>query len=151
MKSEIVLIKHNAKKAGLHYDLRIKETNDKWFSWRLIYDAKKSLVVPKSRHPISAIKTTVHTKEEALYVGTIPDGEYGAGELSMYCKCSITILKTDHFETHVVFTFDGGKFNGEKWVLFNISSKAKSKKKQNVWILFKANDKGEYHGKKETN
>ena len=149
MASKIIIMRHNAKKAGLHYDIRIKSEGNKWFSWRLLYNAKKDLIVPKSRNPISAIKTTVHSDSEAKFTGTIPDGEYGAGTISKVCECSIDIIKTDGFRTHVVFSFNNGKYIHQKWVLFNISSKSKKNKKR-VWILFKANNKGEYHGKKET-
>jgi bifunctional non-homologous end joining protein LigD len=125
-KSDCVIIKHDAKRAGLHYDLRIGIEKDKYYSFRLIYDASKNLKVPNFVNRIKAIKRNDHTKEEAYFTGTIPEGEYGGGTLSEYSKSDIE-LRTDE-EFKIVLHHLNGKYKNETWVLI---------KTTNVWILFK--------------
>jgi bifunctional non-homologous end joining protein LigD len=126
-KSDCVIIKHDAKKAGLHYDLRIAIEDNVYFSFRLKYDATKELSVPYAKGKIVAIRTTDHTKKEAYFTGTIPEGEYGAGTLKKYVSSQIE-LRTDK-KSKMVFHHTSGKYKNETWVLIKMSD--------TIWMLFK--------------
>lgn len=70
----LVRQRHEAKKAGLHYDLRVV-IGDKAFSWA----TKKEM--PTSGNPILLFEQPTHTASYALSKHiVIPDGQYGAGE-----------------------------------------------------------------------
>ena len=128
-------MKHNAKKAGLHYDLRIKISSNKYMSWRLVYDAKNDLREPgSSKHPLTMIETTIHTEDEALYTGKIDDEEYGAGTIKKYSISNIFIEKMDP-RSYIVFSIIDGKFAGQTWVAYKMRD-------VKIWILFKASKKG---------
>ena len=75
--SKFILIEHLAKKAGKHYDLRFKKPDSKmWNSF-----ATKKDIPTESGKKIMLIKTSLHTEEEALFVGRVTAG-YGAGILT---------------------------------------------------------------------
>lgn len=129
MKKELLVMKHDAKKAGLHYDLRLEVKPNKFKSWRLNYKASKELSVPIYKNKITAIETTIHSKKEAEFTGTIKDGEYGAGTIKRYFKSEVEILKTDSFKSKITFKINNGKYKNDVWVLFKIH--------KDIWIFFK--------------
>ena len=132
MVKQLLIIKHDAKKAGLHYDLRLEVKSNQYLSFRLRYDASKALVVGYAKKKIVMIETNMHTKKEAEYTGLIADGEYGAGELSNYFSSKVDIIKTDAFKSRVVLKIKNGKYQNQTWVLFKL--------KKDIWILFRAKD-----------
>lgn len=70
----LVRQRHEAKKAGLHYDLRVV-IGDKAYSWA----TKKEMPVPGK--PILLFEQPVHDRAYATSKHiVIPDGQYGAGE-----------------------------------------------------------------------
>ncbi len=85
-----VIHKHRAKRAGLHFDLRIRE-GDGFRSW----------AIPKARLPekgerLLAKETEFHDLSSYFAEGEIPDGSYGAGDLEIYCRGTYeTIERTE--------------------------------------------------------
>ncbi len=130
----MLIVKHDANKAGLHYDLRVKD-GSKYLSWRLVYDAKKELSVKHSKDSIIAIRTNDHTKKDAEFIGEIPEGEYGAGTISKYQECEIEITK--FHENTLVFVIQDGKFKDQKWALLHYGNK------KEVWSLFRVKQEGD--------
>lgn len=126
--SKFVIMKHNADKAGLHYDLRFKmpKSND-WAS----YAVPKGVPTSPGKK-VLAIKTTVHSEKEALLTGHITDG-YGAGKLSKWDGGSCDIIKYD--DSHVTIEFKGSKIKG---IYHLISTGVMDKDfKKPTYLLFK--------------
>lgn len=103
--SKFVVMKHEAKRAGLHYDLRFKLPKSKdWDS----YAVPKGVPTASGQKAL-AIKTTIHSEKEALLTGNIKDG-YGAGRLTKWDGGSCTILK--YSDRHISIDFKGSKVKG---------------------------------------
>jgi hypothetical protein len=103
--SKFVIMKHEAKKAGLHYDLRFQMPRSKdWASF-----AVRKGVPTKLGVKVLAIRTTIHSEKEALFTGNIKDG-YGAGKLTKWDSGFCIILK--YSDKHTVIEFKGLKIKG---------------------------------------
>jgi len=101
--SRFILIEHLAKRSGRHFDLRFRKPNSKdWDSF-----ATKKEMPPTKK--IMLIRTTIHTEEEALFVGRIPEG-YGAGILKKVDEGECIIKKYKSY--HILAEFKGKKLNG---------------------------------------
>lgn len=75
-----VIHRHRAKRAGEHLDLRLREG-----------DGFRSYAIPKARLPgaeerLLAVETELHDLSAYFAEGEIPDGEYGAGMLEVFCR-----------------------------------------------------------------
>lgn len=126
-KSRFILIKHEALKAGLHWDLRFKMPGKKeWDSYMI----KKG--IPTGSEKRIAVRTTIHTEEEALYLGKISPGKYGAGVLTKDDGGSCDILRYD-VEKHIVIRFSGSKLKGV-YHFINMSRIKKGSEKQYLFF-----------------
>lgn len=104
-RSKFIIMKHEAKRAGLHYDLRFKMPNSKdWDS----YAVRKGVPTEPGKK-VMAVKTTIHSEKEALFTGKIETG-YGAGKLSKWDGGSCDIIKYD--KKHMTIDFKGSKVKG---------------------------------------
>ena len=104
--SRFIIVKHNAKKAGLHYDLRFKMPDSRMYD---SYAVPKG--VPKeSGIRVRAIKTTLHTEKEAMFIGRIQNGNYGAGTIERMDKGPCSILKYEPH--HIVILLNGSIYKG---------------------------------------
>ena len=80
MKQPYVIDYHEAHRAGIHFDFRIKYPHkDKLMSWAL----------PKARFPevgekLLAVQTPDHEMDWLSWQGEIPKGEYGGGKVTIY-------------------------------------------------------------------
>jgi hypothetical protein len=99
--SEFILVEHNALKRGKHWDLRFEIPNSKnWASFSMNQfppdEPGKRIYIPRSND---------HSKSEALFVGEIPEGQYGAGVLKKVDggKCKVIKYKN----AHIVVEFKG--------------------------------------------
>lgn len=126
-KSVFVIMKHDAKKAGLHYDLRFRMPDSTMWA---------SFAVPKGvptapAKKVLAIRTADHTKKGALLTGYIKDG-YGTGELRVWDlgKCDII----QYSEDRIILDLDGKKAKG-KYYLISITKARDAKQKS--FLLFK--------------
>ena len=127
--SQFVIMKHEALKAGLHYDLRFKMPKSQlWMS----FSVRKG--VPLKPGPkVLAIRTHDHTKKEALFTGKIEKGKYGAGKLTKWDGGSCTIIKFS--PGYIGIDFKGSKVKGV-YHLINLGVMTKSDyKKQNYWLF----------------
>jgi len=128
--SSFIVVKHDAKKARLHYDLRFVMPNSKlWISF-----AVRKGVPEKAGEKVLAVRTHDHSEEEALFLGKLESG-YGAGTLTKYDdgKCIIEKFKS----SHMIIDFKGKKIKGV-YHLINVGLFDKSKKyKHQQYIIFK--------------
>ena len=105
MASRFVVMKHEAKRAGLHYDLRFKiPGSGNWDSFAV----RKGVPTEKGKK-VLAVRTTQHTEKEALLTGTIKSG-YGAGKLTKVDGGSCIILK--YKDSSISIIFKGSKVKG---------------------------------------
>lgn len=132
--TKYVIHRHNAFKAGLHFDLRLKYLNRN----KLI-----SFAIPKERFPklykekTIAIQTNDHGMQwltiEKL---DIPKGEYGGGFIKrvQYGVCQI-LEWTDKF---IKFYIDGGDFATGTYILVRTKN---NRSGRSIWILQRIFDK----------
>jgi DNA ligase D-like protein (predicted 3'-phosphoesterase) len=127
-KSKFVIMKHEAKRAGLHYDLRFKMPSSKlWASF-----AVRKGVPTSPGQKVLAVKTHDHTEKEALFTGEIKEG-YGAGKLTKWDGGSCDIIK---YKTgSMAIDFKGSKVKGI-YHLISTGVIDKDYKKQ-TYMLFK--------------
>lgn len=128
--SRFIVVKHDATKARLHYDLRFVMPNSKnWISF-----AVRKGVPTSSGTKVLAIRTHDHSEKEALFLGTIPEGEYGAGKLSKFDdgKCIITKFTP----SHITVEFKGRKIKGV-YHLINTGVFNRRNYKKKHYLLFK--------------
>lgn len=124
-----ILLKHDAKQAGLHYDLRFEmPKSKKWASFAL----PKAEVPTEPNKRVTIIRTHDHTKEEALFTGTIEKG-YGTGTLKEIESGKCEIQKFS--DKHMVVKFNGRKLNGT-YQFVNTSLFDKSKHKPDTRFMF---------------
>ena len=103
--SKFVVMKHSAKKAGEHFDLRFQIPNSNmWASFACRKQIPLSMGVK-----ILAIRTNDHSEKEALLTGEIESG-YGAGILIKWDSGSCEIEK--YSESHIAINFKGSKLKG---------------------------------------
>ena len=134
-KTEFIVHKHEAKRAGLHYDLRIKLKSNKWASFVV-----RRGIPEKMGEKVLAIRTNDHSNEQALMKGDIESG-YGAGKLTEFDKGKCVIEKMS--EPHIVIFLHGRKFKGRYHLvstkMIGRSSKYANKKIRQ-YMIFKAKD-----------
>jgi len=124
--TDIFIQRHAARRAGPHFDLRIKGPSGLY-----------SFALPKGELPRPgekrlAIQTELHTPEYAGFEGTIPEGVYGAGtvQLAGFGKVLITKVKRDaggHVK-QIDFTYDTGAQPVERFILVR-------RPKERQWLL----------------
>lgn len=104
--TKFVVIEHDAKKAGKHFDIRFKKPNSNM--WDSFACPKGIPLKPAERRMV--IKTTEHTEKEAIFTGEIKSG-YGAGILKKWDSGSCIIEK--YSKKHIVIIFKGSKLKNK--------------------------------------
>jgi bifunctional non-homologous end joining protein LigD len=129
-----VVQEHHARR--LHYDFRL-ELDGVLKSWAV---PKGPSIDPKEKR--LAVQTEDHPLDYAKFHGTIPKGEYGAGEVFIWDKGTWESLEDDTLEAiakgHLKFKLKGKKLNG-KFVLVRTHYRENEGKAQN-WLLIKERD-----------
>lgn len=137
MKRWLTIQEHHAKRAGLHWDLRIENDVKKLASW----------VIPKHRLPVEnetllAIPVEDHSWDYRNFDGEIADG-YGAGIVKLIHSDEVEVQITDkkikfEYEEKNYTLF---KIDEKKW-LITLKTKAATLKKADLEALGKALKKG---------
>jgi len=134
-KSEFAIFEHKAKKRGLHFDLRFQmPSSQNWASFAMNeFPSDKPGVVKY------ITRTSDHNRENALFTGTIPDNEYGAGTIKKLDSGKCDIIKFSNASMTVVFK--GKRLKG-KYFFINMAivSRNTQQKRKNVYKFFKAKD-----------
>ena len=114
-KGEFVVRLHHAKRAGTHHDLHLDGE-----SWAI-----PKLMPTQINRRVLAIKTAYHDHEQARFEGTIPDGQYGAGESEVVDEGEMIIISSspNHRFFHLFSDVHGGNWylrhwEGNKWLLW---------------------------------
>ena len=109
----LAIQKHIARKAGLHYDVRIvDEKSGKAYSW-----AVRSLPSFPGDKVLAKLQPT-HTAAYSTWSGVIPEG-YGAGTVDLFSQDKIEVIKAEPSK----ITFNVYKSNGdtERFAMINTS------------------------------
>ena len=139
-KNELIFVVQKHAASHLHYDFRL-EMNGVLKSWAIpkgpsMNPEEKRLAIMVENHPYSY-------KD---FEGTIPEGNYGAGNVIVWDNGTYTLddeQKTESIETkfksglqngHLSFILNGKKLKGE-FVLVRLKIKQK-----NAWLLIKKED-----------
>ena len=77
--TRFIIHNHDAFRAGHNQDLRIRIEKNKWASFAV----PKGVPLEPGKK-VLAIRTHDHSDKEALMVGNIPRGQYGAGKLTVF-------------------------------------------------------------------
>ncbi|PUA27458.1 MAG: DNA ligase D [Cellvibrio sp. 79] len=127
-----VVQKHDAR--GLHYDLRL-ELDGTLKSWAV---PKGPSFDPKDKR--MAIQTEDHPLAYAEFEGTIPHGEYGAGDMIVWDH-GIWQPQGDPVQAYdsgkLKFSLVGEKLSGD-WTL--VKTRGYGSSKQSSWLLIKERD-----------
>lgn len=116
-----VIQEHHA--SHLHWDLRL-EFDNVLKSWAIPKEPPKTKNVKRL-----AIQVEDHPLEYAKFYGTIPEGNYGAGEVRIWDKGKYNLLEKD--SKKIIFELHGKKLKG-KYCL--IKTNYENKKS---WLFFK--------------
>jgi DNA ligase D-like protein (predicted 3'-phosphoesterase) len=114
-----VIQKHAATR--LHFDLRL-EMDGTLKSWAIPKEPPTSPEVKRL-----AVQVEDHPVEYAIFEGTIPEGEYGAGKVEIWDKGTYKLI--DRKENKLVVEIDGAKLSGT-YVLVKF-------KDEKNWLFFK--------------
>lgn len=129
--SKFILVKHEAIKRGLHYDLRFEIPNSKnWASF-----AMTNLPPTEPGKRVYITRTTDHSKENALFTGKISEGEYGAGKLTKVDGDDCNIIRFTN--SKIIIEFKGKKLKGY-YYLINVGVYNRRDYKRKVFAFFKA-------------
>lgn len=136
-KLEFVVQEHHA--TALHYDFRL-ELDGVLKSWAV---PKGPSLNPHDRH--LAMMVEDHPFEYRKFEGTIPKGNYGAGEVIIWDKGTYEpydggddpqkVLRKQLKDGHLTFIVHGQKLHGEFALI-----KMKNAKQPNAWLLVKKGD-----------
>jgi DNA ligase D-like protein (predicted 3'-phosphoesterase) len=131
-KVKFVIHSHKAQRAGYHQDLRFEDPvkNDHWHSFAV---PKEVPLTPNKR--VLAIKTHIHTRDQALFKGDIPAGEYGGGNIELYDQGVCGIQKFT--SAHMTLILQGKIVNG-MYHLISLGNVDEDKFKQQEYLLFKS-------------
>jgi bifunctional non-homologous end joining protein LigD len=130
--ARFVIHLHDAIKRGKHYDLRFQIPNSS--NWASFATTKE---LPKQPgESLYIVRANDHSEKEALFTGTIPEGEYGAGTLKVWDSGSCTISKYSPY--HIIIDFHGSKLKGIYQFLNVGIFGGKQSYKKKVWKFFKS-------------
>jgi bifunctional non-homologous end joining protein LigD len=137
-----VVQKHQAHRAGLHWDFRL-EHNDVLWSWAVrkgpsMDPADKRIAVHVEDHPL----------DYADFQGTIPDGHYGAGTVETWDRGTWeALIDPDEGlrDGEIKFVLSGQRLQG-KFTLVRLKPKPNERGRQDNWLLIKGHDGDEKPG-----
>ena len=142
-----VVQKHQAHRAGLHWDFRLEHGGVLW-SWAVrkgpsLDPSVKRLAAHVEDHPLAY----------ADFQGEIPAGEYGAGSVELWDRGTwqpVTDPEKGMRKGELTFELDGSRLNG-RFHLVRLKPKPGQRSTQDNWLLFKGHDeapaKGAVRGK----
>lgn len=119
-----IFVVHEHHARHLHYDLRLE-----------IEGVLKSWAVPKGpsmdpRDRRLAVHVGDHAIEYGSFEGTIPEGQYGAGEVKVWDRGDFKLKAGGIKEGKMEFSLDGRRLRGD-FVLLRMKGKEKE------WLLIK--------------
>jgi len=135
-----VVQKHHARR--LHWDFRLEHGGVLW-SWAVpkgpsLDPADKRLAVHVEDHPL----------DYADFAGTIPEGQYGAGEVEIWDRgtwAPVGDPEEGMRRGELKFTLHGKRLNGN-FVLVRLKPRERERERGENWLLIKEHDAAERRG-----
>lgn len=126
---KLIYVIHKHQASRLHYDLRLEQDG-----------VLKSFALPKdppleSGEKKLAIQVEDHPLSYAEFEGTIPEGQYGAGQVEIWDRGYYRVLQENEKMKEILIS--GRKLNG---VYTLLKLKDGQKKSRNHWLFFKNKD-----------
>ena len=137
-----VVQKHQAHRAGLHWDFRLEHDGVLW-SWAV---RKGPSLDPSMRRIAAHVED--HPLEYADFQGEIPKGEYGAGSVELWDRGTWQPLADPEKgmrKGELTFELDGSRLNG-RFHLVRMKPRPGQRATQDNWLLFKGHDEAERAG-----
>ncbi|HUN43191.1 MAG TPA: DNA ligase D [Acetobacteraceae bacterium] len=137
-----VVQKHEAHRAGLHYDFRLEHDGVMW-SWAV---RKGPSLDPSVKHIAAHVED--HPLDYADFAGTIPEGQYGAGSVEIWDRGTwepVNDPEKGMQKGELTFVLHGTRLNG-RFHLVRLRPKPGSRSKADNWLLFKGHDEAERAG-----
>ena len=137
-----VVQKHEAHRAGLHWDFRLEHDGVLW-SWAVrkgpsLDPADKRIAVHVEDHPL----------DYADFEGAIPDGQYGAGAVEQWDRGTWQPLDDPDEgmrKGELRFVLDGKRLHG-RFTLVRLKPRPGQRSRQDNWLLIKGHDEAERKG-----
>ena len=137
-----VVQKHQAHRAGLHWDFRLEHGGVLW-SWAVrkgpsLDPADKRIAVHVEDHPL----------DYAGFEGSIPDGQYGAGTVELWDRGTWESLDDPEAgmrKGELRFVLDGKRLHG-RFTLVRLRPRPGERNRQENWLLIKGHDEAERQG-----
>lgn len=140
--AQFVVQKHQAHRAGLHWDFRLEHGGALW-SWAVrkgpsLDPADKRIAVHVEDHPL----------DYANFEGSIPDGQYGAGGVELWDRGKWQPLNDPEEgmrKGELKFVLDGKRLHG-RFTLVRLKPRPGQRNRQDNWLLIKGHDEAEREG-----
>jgi bifunctional non-homologous end joining protein LigD len=137
-----VVQKHQAHRAGLHWDFRLEHGGVLW-SWAVrkgpsLDPADKRIAAHVEDHPL----------DYANFEGTIPDGQYGAGKVELWDRGTWQPLDDPDASMRkgeLRFVLHGQRLQG-RFTLVRLKPRPGQRSRQDNWLLIKGHDEAERTG-----
>jgi bifunctional non-homologous end joining protein LigD len=137
-----VVQKHQAHRAGLHWDFRLEHGGVLW-SWAVrkgpsLDPADKRIAVHVEDHPL----------DYADFDGAIPEGQYGGGTVELWDRGTWEPLDDPEAglrKGELRFVLHGDRLNG-RFTLVRLKPRPGQSGRQDNWLLIKGHDEAERQG-----
>lgn len=137
-----VVQKHQAHRAGLHWDFRLEHGGVLW-SWAV---RKGPSLDPHDKRIAAHVED--HPIDYADFQGRIPDGQYGAGTVETWDRGTWLPLgdpEAGMRDGEIKFVLDGQRLRG-KFTLVRLRPRPNERRRQDNWLLIKGHDEEERAG-----
>lgn len=138
-----IVQKHRAHRAGLHWDFRLEHDGVLW-SWAVpkgpsLDPADKRMAVHVEDHPL----------DYANFQGSIPEGQYGAGDVELWDRGTWQPLADPDEgmrKGELKFTLDGERLHGAFALIRLKPRPGQRSSRQDAWLLIKDRDEAVRRG-----
>jgi bifunctional non-homologous end joining protein LigD len=137
-----VVQKHQAHRAGLHWDFRLEHGGVLW-SWAV---RKGPSLDPADKRMAAHVED--HPMDYADFEGSIPEGQYGGGAVELWDRGTWHPLDDPEEgmrKGELRFTLDGQRLHG-RFTLVRLKPRPGSRSRQDNWLLIKGHDEAERKG-----
>jgi bifunctional non-homologous end joining protein LigD len=137
-----VVQKHQAHRAGLHWDFRLEHGGVLW-SWAV---RKGPSLDPADKRMAAHVED--HPLDYADFEGSIPDEQYGAGKVELWDRGTWQPLDDPEDgmrKGELRFVLDGKRLHG-RFTLVRLKPRPGKRSNQDNWLLIKGHDEAERAG-----